>query len=124
MQQLFALKHALANAPTILNGSFVNNGIFYSDASSHRASSHSVLAVSPAALITSAGSDSTRHMHEVTVPGSLVELLSAGQSVMIDSEQVNGHTHTIKLTAAKVPYRVDIVVFSLPSHISGRSVML
>jgi len=84
VQQTQALKHALSNAPGILNGSFVN------------------LAVAPANLITSSGSDVTRHLHDVFVGSSDVERLTLLQSVVVETDQTNTHTHTLRLTAVKV----------------------
>jgi hypothetical protein len=92
IQQLFALKHAILNVPNVLNGSFVN------------------LATSPASLITSAGTDVSRHIHDLLIPGALVDALANAQSVTVDTDLANGHTHTIKLTAVKVG---DTLVFTM-----------
>jgi hypothetical protein len=84
VQQLYALKHAMSSAPSILNGSFVN------------------LAVSPASLITSSGSDVTRHIHDVFIVSADVERLTLLQSIIVDTDLANTHTHTLRLSARKV----------------------
>jgi hypothetical protein len=101
VQQAQALKHALSNSPGILNGSFVN------------------LAVAPANLITSAGTDVTRHLHDIFVASADVERLTGGASVVIDTDQTNSHTHTIRLSAIKVG---DQLIYTIVDCDGGGSV--
>eukprot|EP01128_Nolandella_sp_AFSM9_P002048 TRINITY_DN12443_c0_g1_i1.p1 TRINITY_DN12443_c0_g1~~TRINITY_DN12443_c0_g1_i1.p1 ORF type:complete len:742 (+),score=172.27 TRINITY_DN12443_c0_g1_i1:241-2466(+) len=80
-----ALKHSLQSnelAQSMLQGTFIN------------------FSTSPVNLFTNAAyPDNALHKHNLNVAGPDVESLHAGNTVTLETDLVNGHTHTFQVTA-------------------------
>eukprot|EP01128_Nolandella_sp_AFSM9_P005474 TRINITY_DN2650_c0_g1_i1.p1 TRINITY_DN2650_c0_g1~~TRINITY_DN2650_c0_g1_i1.p1 ORF type:complete len:884 (+),score=198.20 TRINITY_DN2650_c0_g1_i1:388-2652(+) len=80
-----ALKHSLQSnslAQELLEGDFIN------------------FSTAPLNLFTNAANpDNALHKHDITVNGADVEILRTGTPILVESDLVNGHTHTFRISA-------------------------